>query len=153
MSLKALPEAKVVATSKDPYFKETVLLGDGMYMSGSFLAQKETAMLTMKAYFEAVKFWKENPAEANQIIADGLKFTVADVELVLGKDGSATDGGIYPFNWTEAAQFMGLTEGVPPFGKNGPDRRPLEADERLVDQVRHGQDLASDGGRGRGPSR
>ena len=117
--LKALPEAKVVATSKDPYFKETVLLGDGMYMSGSFLAKKETAMLTMKAYFEAVKFWKENPAEANQIIADGLKFTVPDVELVLGKDGSATDGGIYPFNWTEAAQFMGLTEGVPPFGKNG----------------------------------
>jgi len=76
-------------------------------------------MLTMKAYFEAVKFWKENPAEANQIIADGLKFTVPDVELVLGKDGSATDGGIYPFTWTEAAQFMGLTEGVPPFGKNG----------------------------------
>ncbi|MBL9160038.1 MAG: ABC transporter substrate-binding protein [Verrucomicrobiales bacterium] len=117
--LKALPEAKVVATSKDDYFKETVLLGDGMYMSGSFLEKKETAMLTMKAYFEAVKFWKENPAEANQIIADGLKFSVADVELVIGKDGSATDGGIYPFNWTEASQFMGLTEGTPPFGKNG----------------------------------
>lgn len=117
--LKALPEAKVVATSKDDYFKETVLLGDGIYMSGSFLEKKEIAMLTMKAYFESVKFWKENPAEGNQMIADGLKFPVADVELVLGKDGSATDGGIYPFNWTEASQFMGLSEGVPPFGKNG----------------------------------
>lgn len=117
--LSALPGAKVVATSKDPYFKETVLLGDGMYMSGSFLEKKETAALTMKAYFEAVKFWKENPAEGNQIIADGLKFSVADVELVIGKDGSSTDGGIYPFNAIEAAQFLGLAEGTPPFGKNG----------------------------------
>jgi NitT/TauT family transport system substrate-binding protein len=117
--LKALPEAKVVDTSKSPYFKETALLGDGMYMSGAFLAKKEAAMLTMKAYFEAVKFWKENPAEGNKIIAEGLKFTVADVELVIGVDGSATDGGIYPFNWMEASQFMGLNEGVPPFGKNG----------------------------------
>jgi hypothetical protein len=31
---QGLPEAKVVATSKDPYFKKTALLGDGMYMSG-----------------------------------------------------------------------------------------------------------------------
>jgi NitT/TauT family transport system substrate-binding protein len=117
--LKALPEAKVVDTSKSDYFKETALLGDGMYMSGAFLAKKEAAMLTMKAYFEAVKFWKENPAEGNKIIAEGLKFPVADVELVIGADGSATDGGIYPFNWMEASQFMGLNEGVPPFGKNG----------------------------------
>ena len=117
--LKALPEAKVVDTSKSDYFKETALLGDGMYMSGAFLAKREAAMLTMKAYFEAVKFWKENPAEANKIIAEGLKFPVADVELVLGVNGSATDGGIYPFNWMEASQFMGLNEGVPPFGKNG----------------------------------
>lgn len=117
--LSALPGAKVVATSKDPYFKETVLLGDGMYMSGSFLEKKETAALTMKAYFAAVKFWEENPAEGNKIIADGLKFSVADVELVIGKDGSSTDGGIYPFNALEAAQFLGLAEGTPPFGKNG----------------------------------
>lgn len=117
--LKALPEAKVVATSKEPYFKETALLGDGMYMSGAFLEKGEVAALTMKAYFEAVKFWKENPAEGNQIIADGLKFPVADVELVIGKDGSSTDGGIYPFDWTDAAQFMGVIEGKPPFGENG----------------------------------
>lgn len=117
--LKALPEAKVVDTSKSDYFKETALLGDGMYMSGSFLEKKDVARLTMKAYFEAVKFWEANPAEGNKIIADGLKFSIEDVELVIGKDGSSGDGGIYPFNWTEAAQFMGLAGGEPPFGKNG----------------------------------
>ncbi len=117
--LKALPEAKVAATSKDPYFKKTALLADGMYMSGGFLENPSAAALAVKAYFEAVKYWKENPAEGNRIIAEGLQFPIEDVELVIGKDGSSTDGGIYPFNWEESSQFMGLTEGTPPFGVNG----------------------------------
>lgn len=117
--LKALPEAKVAATSKDPYFKKTALLADGMYMSGGFLENPDSAALAVKAYFEAVKFWKENPAEGNRIIAEGLQFPIEDVELVIGKDGSSTDGGIYPFNWEESCRFMGLTEGTPPFGENG----------------------------------
>ena len=117
--LKALPEATVAATSKDPYFKETALLADGMYMSKSFMEKKNVAALTVKAYFEAVKFWEENPAEGNAIIAKGLQFPVEDVELVIGADGSSEDGGIYPFNFLDAAQFLGLMEGTPPFGKNG----------------------------------
>jgi len=117
--LASLPGSKVVATSKDPYFKKTALLGDGMYMSGSFLESKpELAKLTMKAYFAAVKFWKENPAEANAIMAKGLGFTVEDVVTVVGANGSATDGGIYPFNFEEAARFMGVMDGDPPFGTN-----------------------------------
>ena len=117
--LSSLPGTTVAATSKDPYFKKTALLGDGMYMSGSFLEKKpEAAALVLKAYFEAVKFWKANPKEANEIIAKGLKFTVEDVVTVVGADGSATDGGIYPFNWEEAGRFMGVLEGTPPFGAN-----------------------------------
>jgi NitT/TauT family transport system substrate-binding protein len=117
--LASLPGSKVVATSKDPYFKKTALLGDGMYMSGSFLESKpELAKLTMTAYFAAVKFWKENPAEANAIMAKGLGFSVEDVVTVVGADGSATDGGIYPFNLEEAARFMGVMDGDPPFGTN-----------------------------------
>lgn len=117
--LKALPEATVAATSKDPYFKETALLADGMYMSKAFMEKGDLAALTVKAYFEAVKFWEENPAEGNAIIAKGLQFPVADVELVIGADGSSEDGGIYPFNFVDAAQFLGLMEGTPPFGENG----------------------------------
>jgi len=117
--LSTLEGSKVMATSKDPYFKKTALLGDGMYMSGKFLEERpEAAALVMKAYFEAVKYWKENPKEANEIMAKGLGFSVADVELVVGADGSATDGGIYPFNLEEAAKFMGVMDGDPPFGTN-----------------------------------
>ena len=117
--LATLPGSKAVASSKDPYFKKTALLGDGMYMSGSFLEQKpDLAKLTLNAYFLAVKYWKENPAEANAIMAKGLNFTVEDVKTVVGADGSATDGGIYPFNFDEAARFMGVKEGEPPFGAN-----------------------------------
>lgn len=117
--LSTLPGSKVVATSKDPYFKKTALLGDGMYMSSSFVEKRpEVARLTLKAYFAAVKYWKENPAEANAIMAKGLSFTVEDVVTVIGADGSATDGGIYPFNFEEAGRFMGVLEGEPPFGTN-----------------------------------
>ena len=117
--LSSLPRSRVVATSKDPYFKKTALLGDGMYMSGSFLESKpELAKLTLEAYFAAVEYWKKNPGEANAIMAKGLGFTVDDVVTVIGADGSATDGGIYPFNLEEAARFMGVMEGEPPFGAN-----------------------------------
>lgn len=118
--LSNLPGSKVVATSKDPYFKKTVLLGDGMYMSSSFLKDKpELAKLTMKAYFEGVKYWKEHPEEANAIIAKNLKFSLEDVAEVIGKSGDSNEGGIYPFTWQEAGQFMGVLEGQPPFGNNG----------------------------------
>jgi len=117
--LSSLPGSKVTATSKNPYFKKTALLGDGMYMSGSFLEKKpELAKLTLKAYFAAVKFWKENPVEANAIMAKGLSFKNEDVVTVLGKDGSAMDGGIYPFNYEESGRFMGVLDGEPPFGAN-----------------------------------
>jgi NitT/TauT family transport system substrate-binding protein len=117
--LEALPDAKVVATSKDPYFVETALLADGMYMAKPFIDDTETAALTLKAYFEAVKFWEENPEEGNKIIAEGLQFPIADVESVIGASGGSADGGVFPFNFMESAQFMGLKEGEPPFGKNG----------------------------------
>ena len=118
--LSSLPGCTVAATSKDPYFKKTALLGDGMYMSGSFLTGKpELAKLTLKAYFAAVQYWKENPEEANAIMAKGLNFPVEDVETVIGSSGQATDGGIYAFNFEEAARFMGIMDGTPPFGANG----------------------------------
>ncbi|MGB6220680.1 ABC transporter substrate-binding protein [Haloferula sp.] len=125
--LETLPGSKVAATSKDPYFKKTALLADGMYMSGSFLEERpEVAKLTMKAYFEGVKYWKEHPEEANEIMAKALGFPVEDVVTVIGADGSSTDGGIYPFNWTESGQFMGVLDGDPPFGSNNEITRHWE---------------------------
>ena len=118
--LNSLPNSTVAATSDEEYFLETVLLGDGMYMAGEFLENRpEAAKLAMKAYFEAVQFWRDNPAEANEIIARGLGFDVSDVELVIGASGTSEDGGIFPMDFAQSARFMGLMDGDPPFSTNG----------------------------------
>ncbi|MCB1228932.1 MAG: ABC transporter substrate-binding protein [Verrucomicrobiae bacterium] len=118
--LETLEGAKVASTSKDAYYQETGLLADGMYMSGSFLDGKpELAAKVMKAYFDAVAYWKANTAEANEIIAKAIQFDVKDVEAVIGADGGPKDGGLYVFGWPESSAFMGVTGGEPPVGKNG----------------------------------
>ena len=118
--LETLEDSKVASTSKDPYYQETGLLADGMYMSGSFLdGNPALASKVVKAYFDAVAYWKENTAEANKIIADAIQFDVKDVEAVIGVDGGPKDGGLYVFGWPESAAFMGVGEGEPPVGTNG----------------------------------
>jgi len=116
--LKSLPGSQVKATSKEPDWIETGLLGDAMYMSDSFLTKRpEVAKKAMKAYWDAVEYWKKNPAEANAIIAKGLKFELQDVVDVLGTEHKEFSGGIYPFDMTEAAKFMGVIPGDPPLGQ------------------------------------
>ncbi len=118
--LETLEGSTVATTSLEPYWQETALLGDGMYMSDEFLKDNALAAKAMKAYFDAVAFWKANPAEGNKIIADALKFDVKDVELVIGPDGKTYEGGIYIFTLADAAAFMGVNDGTPPLGlKNG----------------------------------
>lgn len=115
--LENLKGSRAVTTSAEPYWKSTALLGDGMYMTESFVKDKsELAALAMKGYFLAVDYWKKHPAEANEIIAKALKFPVADVELVIGKDGKPTEGGIWAFDIDEAARFMRVRDAAPPIG-------------------------------------
>lgn len=124
-ALDIFPNATVAATSSEDYWIETSLLGDGMYMRSGFIEDNpELAALTMKAYFKAVEFWRENPAEANQMIAQALGFSMADVELIIGSDGGTQEGGIHIFSYDEASQFMGLLAGDPPLGlSNGQMRQ------------------------------
>lgn len=113
--LETLDGSRVVATSSEDYWRRTALLADGLYMSESFIEERpEAAKLAMKAYFQAVDFWKENPQEANDIIAAGLNFDVEDVELVIGTNGQPKEGGIYVFNLEESSRFMGVSDGEPP---------------------------------------
>lgn len=116
-ALAALPGSTVVASSEEPGWIETALLGDAMYMSDAFLEDKpETAAKVMQAYFDAVDYWKANPAEANEIIAKALKFPVSDVEKVIGATGDIHKGGIWIFDRTQAAKYMGLVDGELPLG-------------------------------------
>lgn len=116
-ALAALPGATVVASTAESGWIETALLGDAMYMSDAFLADRpEVAEKTLEAYFAAVDYWKTNTAEANAIIAKGLNFPVSDVEKVLGTDGEIYQGGIWVFDRDQAAKFMGLMPGELPLG-------------------------------------
>jgi len=116
-ALEALPGSTVAASSSEPGWIETALLGDAMYMSDAFLQEHpETAAKTMEAYFAAVDYWKANPDEANQIIAKALNFPLSDVEKVLGTSGEIYKGGIWVFDKTEAGRFMGLIPGELPLG-------------------------------------
>ena len=113
--LEAMPGSKVAADSTEEKYITTAMLGDALYMSTAFLEKRpEDAAKLTKAYFNAVDFWKENTTEANKIIADGLKFSVADVEQVLGSTGEIHKGGIFAFDRDQAAIFMGLKKGKLP---------------------------------------
>ena len=118
-TLKALEGSSVLAQSKEPFWLKHGVIADGLYMSDAFVTERrDTAKLTLQALYDAIAWWQENPGEGNQIIADGMKMSLADVELVLGKDGSRTDGGLYVYDFMEAAQFCGAAPGNPPFDQS-----------------------------------
>ncbi len=130
--LSGLPGSIKIADSRSAEWASTGLLADAVYMNADFIhAKRAAAVELMGALYKAVDLWKQNPAEINAIIAKGLNFDVKDVEMVLGKDGSGTDGGLYPYTFTEAARFCGSAPGEPPFGqKNG----QIYAHWRLVNE-------------------
>lgn len=119
--VETLDGARVMTTSNEPYWRETALLADGMYMSDAFLETRpEAAVAALKAYYAAVDWWKANPEEGNRIIAEGLQFAVEDVEMVIGKDGTPHEGGLWIFDLDESARFMKLADGPVPIGsENG----------------------------------
>lgn len=115
-TLKALEGSTVLAQSKEPFWLKHGVVADGVYMADALINdRRDVAVLTMKAMYDAIAWWKENPTEGNQIIAQGMGMSIADVELVLGKDGSGLDGGLYIYDFMEAAQFCGSAPGNPPF--------------------------------------
>jgi NitT/TauT family transport system substrate-binding protein len=120
-TLKAVEGARVVASTADPEWAQNALIADAHFINADWAKNKrEVALKALKAMYDAIAYWKKNPAEANKIIADGMKMSVADVELVIGKDGTGLDSGLYPYTFIEAAQFCGVAPGNPPFGqKNG----------------------------------
>lgn len=120
-TLKSVPNSNVVASTRNKEWTSNALLADAHFMNPVWIKEnRPTAMKAMKAMYDAIAWWKKNPTEGNKIIADGMKMSVADVELVIGKDGTGLDGGLYPFTFIEAARSCGVAPGDPPLGqKNG----------------------------------
>ena len=103
---------------------EAAFIADGIYMSDAFLKQKPaTAAKALKAYWDAVAYWKQHPAEGNAIIAKGLGFKPSDVADVIGEDGNPKTGGLAVFDLAGASRFMGVAPGEAPLKlKNGKAR-------------------------------
>jgi NitT/TauT family transport system substrate-binding protein len=116
--MEGLPGAVVIAKSDQPDIQQTAMIGDAIYMSESFLAEhRDTALKVLRAYFDAVQWWKDHPAEGNEIISKHLEWPVTDTEFVWGKDGSAMDvEGVYPYTFAQAATACGVSDGEMPFG-------------------------------------
>jgi NitT/TauT family transport system substrate-binding protein len=117
--LGTLKGSRVAAQSNEPAWLERALLADAMYMSSAFIEQRRpVAVATLRAYYAGLDYWMKHPAEANAIIAKGIKFELADVESVIGTSGKSHAGGLYMYDLDEAARFMGAKPGAPPFGQS-----------------------------------
>lgn len=117
----AMPGAHSVATSADPAILKTGIFMDVLYMNKNFIAQRRKAAEDMlKIHFLAVQAWHDDTPGVNKIFADFLKWPIGDVEGVIGTNGKALKGGVYIFDFDEAARVCGVLDGDAPLGlKNG----------------------------------
>ncbi len=76
------PGAHVLKTSRSDKTWERGLISEAVACNSNWLAEKpEIATELLRAWFEAVDWWKENPEEGNEIVAKGLDWPVSDVRL------------------------------------------------------------------------
>lgn len=85
---------------------ERGLISDSIACSAKWLDEKpEVAREAIRAWFEAVNWWKENPLEGDEIVARGLDWPVADVR--------ETQQGTIMLNINQNMGALGLPGGVP----------------------------------------
>ncbi|MFZ1470633.1 MAG: ABC transporter substrate-binding protein [Paracoccaceae bacterium] len=114
--MENLPGATSGFDTAYPEALKTGIFTDVIYMNGTFISERrDVARAILKARFDALGWWHDNTAEGNEIMADFLKWPLADVESVIGTNGKYLDDGIYMYDFDEAAQVCGVLEGEPPF--------------------------------------
>ena len=115
--LEQVKDAKSAVSTLDADMLKTGIFMDVMYMNKNFIAKKRKAALDMlRAHWQAVQYWHDNTDEVNDMFAKFLKWPKGDIEAVIGTNGKAFEGGIYVYDFDEAARVCGVIEGNPPFG-------------------------------------
>ena len=105
--LKSLNGSSVASNCKEPFWTKTALLSDGMFMSDEFVNKhRDLAVAAMKAYFDAVAFWRKNPEEAEDIMARGLKFDKADVTRIVGPGGDRSQSLLWIYDYNKSAGIL-----------------------------------------------
>ena len=85
---------------------ERGLVSDSIACSSSWLEENpDVAREAIRAWFEAVDWWKQNPAEGNAIVAKGLDWPEADVRL--------TQAGAVMLNIDQNKGALGMGDGQP----------------------------------------
>jgi len=75
------PDSHILKTSLSDRTWERGLISESISFNEKWLREKpKVAEEVLRAWFEAVNWWKENPAEGNQIVAKGLDWPLADVK-------------------------------------------------------------------------
>jgi NitT/TauT family transport system substrate-binding protein len=116
--LTNLEGSQSISNAKQDYWLQTALLSDSMFMNADFVNdRRDVALAVMRAYFDGIEWWRQNPAEGNAIIAEAIGYPPADVDWVLGTDGTSIDGALRMYGFMEAAQFCGVAPGEPPHGQ------------------------------------
>ena len=74
--------AHVLKSSLSDRTWERGLIGDSIACNSEWVDKNpETAQELLRAWFEAVNWWKENPEEGNRIVAEGLGWDEGEVRL------------------------------------------------------------------------
>ena len=98
--------AHVLKTSFTDRTWERGLISEAIACNENWLAEKpEVATELLRSWFEAVNWWKENPAEGDDLVAKGLDWPVADVKL--------TQYGAIMLNLDQNLGAFGLAGGKP----------------------------------------
>lgn len=85
---------------------ERGLVSDSIACNSAWLDEKpEVAREVVRAWFEAVDWWKQNPEEGNAIVAKGLDWPEADVRL--------TQAGAVMLNIDQNLGALGIGDGQP----------------------------------------
>jgi NitT/TauT family transport system substrate-binding protein len=98
--------AKIFKTSLTDRTWERGLISDAIACNQEWLAKKpQVAKELIRAWFEAVNWWKENPEEGDKIVATGLSWPIADVKL--------NQNGAIMLNISQNMGAFGLAGGKP----------------------------------------
>lgn len=116
--LKGLPGSKVGSNCKEPFWLETALLSDGVFMNAGFIEKRrDVALKVLRAYWDAYEYWRANPAEAVAIMAAGIKFPIEEVEKIVGPGADRDQSLLFIYDFDESARMCGVAPGDPPFGQ------------------------------------
>ncbi len=98
--------AHLLKSSRTDRTWERGLISDSIACSSRWLDDNpDTAKEVIRAWFEAVDWWKENPEEGNRIIAEGLDWPEGDVRL--------TQAGTVMLNINQNMGALGMPGGKP----------------------------------------